>query len=323
MLQNEADPGLLARLLLSLGRRAGSGVVTVRGAGGRRAEVRVSAGRIIAIDGVDSGRVLGDVLVQSGDASPTACVDDEGRIANERIGTYLVRTGRVSAGAMEHAVRVQLRSRLAGLFAWSATAPTFTRITPVDSTADGAPTMQELVVHALRCMGGARAQSELVRELGGGTLRLSELGRELVTGAALRPEETAVVAMLERGATGEMLLSAFGSSHRALSFAHALRRIRAVEPANGAGRYSLLLRKHHELRRSSDATRLLEVPSDATPSEARRALRTLARDLHPDRFDGAPHDALRAVSAEVLKALVRAESELSGQQGALPRRRAR
>ncbi len=72
---------------------------------------------------------------------------------------------------------------------------------------------------------------------------------------------------------------------------------------------ALLLRKSRELARNVSARRLLDLPEQAGPAHARQALRRLAQQLHPDRFQA--RDArLHAISTEVMGALASAELEL-------------
>ena len=55
---------------------------------------------------------------------------------------------------------------------------------------------------------------------------------------------------------------------------------------------------------------LLDVPEGTGGSDARRALRKLVRDLHPDRFGDDVPAPLRRASAEIVTALVDAERSL-------------
>lgn len=324
MLDRDTGPGLLARSLATLARTQSTGTLTVSASGGLGARLVFSDGRLESVETLSgSGRVLGDVLVNEGSANASACVDDRGRAADEPIGRYLVRCGRASEGAVDHAIRIQMRARLASVFAWVAPALRFEPCAANSNQEGSGPSTADTVLHALRLSAPTSKSSDLLRELGHEKLGLTDFGRELLGAAALRPEESAVFAMLGRGATGAVLASTFVSSSSALAFAVILRRIRAVEPAGSDARYSLLLRKHRELRRSTDAARLLDVPPDASAVDARRALRILARDLHPDRFGAATDTAARAVSGEVLKALVQAEAELVARRRVESGRRAK
>ena len=49
----------------------------------------------------------------------------------------------------------------------------------------------------------------------------------------------------------------------------------------------------------------------ADGGEARRALRKLVRDLHPDRFGESAPEALRQASGEIVSALVEAEARIA------------
>ncbi|MEM1417998.1 MAG: hypothetical protein AAGH15_24080, partial [Myxococcota bacterium] len=71
------------------------------------------------------------------------------------------------------------------------------------------------------------------------------------------------------------------------------------------GSNALLLQKRRALARRAAPQELLGLPA-GDRTNARSALRQLARELHPDRFD----PALAATSGEVLRALLDAEASL-------------
>jgi curved DNA-binding protein CbpA len=52
---------------------------------------------------------------------------------------------------------------------------------------------------------------------------------------------------------------------------------------------------------------LLDLPVDADPADARRALRRLARRVHPDALGPSAPSALRRASSEIMSALIEAE----------------
>lgn len=83
----------------------------------------------------------------------------------------------------------------------------------------------------------------------------------------------------------------------------------AIERPAHDDAYALLLRKHRQLSRNASASALLDLPEAASEEHARRALRRLARKLHPDRFQ-AGDARLHAVSNVVMGALARAENTL-------------
>lgn len=318
MLQSNVGPGLLARALMTLARRSASGEVGIEAAGGRRAVVRLALGGISGIDHSEGGSVvLGDILMHEGALERELALDEAGRDGSEPIGQFLVRTGRASRGAVEHALRKQMRSRLRTLFEWERPRLGFRSTEAM--RADVTVPVAEAVLDALRHSPTPR---EEYRPLPGEVLTLTSFGRDLLRGAPLRPEEAAVAALLEVNATMDTIASAVHGHARAMRFASVLRRIGAAEPTSASGSYSLLLRKRQELRRSTDARTLLGIAPGSTKQEARRALRRLARDLHPDRFSQAEAGA-RELSAEVLKALVRAEAEIASDRSAMGAGRAK
>jgi hypothetical protein len=140
--------------------------------------------------------------------------------------------------------------------------------------------------------------------------KLTEAGDAMLVGAELRPEETAVIFWLRRGIRAEQIPSLPGCGLRGYRFAWMLKLLRCAAPKAG-GSYPLLLRKRRELRGRASARALLDLAEGAGANEARRALRKLVRDLHPDRFgDGVP-PALRRASGEIVTALVDAEARIA------------
>lgn len=146
-------------------------------------------------------------------------------------------------------------------------------------------------------------------ELGSGVYRLTESGGDLLRGVELRPEETALVFWLRRGVAAEEVPSLPGCGLRGYRFLWMLKLLRAAA-SRSSGSYPLLLRKRRELRNDAPAHALLDLPKGAAEGDARRALRKLVRDLHPDRFGDEVPAPLRRASAEIVTALVDAESKL-------------
>lgn len=147
-------------------------------------------------------------------------------------------------------------------------------------------------------------------DLGGGTYHLTEAGEALVLGAELRPEETASVFWLRRGVRAEDVPTLPGCGLRGYRFVWMLKLLRGAAP-KGGGSYPLLLRKRREVRRQASARALLDLPEGAGGHDARRALRKLVRDLHPDRFGDSVPPALRRASGEIVTALVNAEATIA------------
>jgi hypothetical protein len=147
-------------------------------------------------------------------------------------------------------------------------------------------------------------------DLGEATYHLTEAGEAMVLGAEFRPEETAVIFWLRRGVSAEELASQPGCGLRGHRFAWMLKLLGCAAPKAG-GSYPLLLRKRREVRSRASASALLDLPEGAGGRDARRALRKLVRDLHPDRFGNSVPEALRRASGEIVTALVDAEARIA------------
>ncbi len=166
---------------------------------------------------------------------------------------------------------------------------------------------------ALQVMRGALREvdtAEIRSDLGAAMYRLTEAGEAMLVGAELRPEETAVIFWLRRGISAEDIPSLPGCGLRAYRFAWMLKLLRCAAP-KAAGSYPLLLRKRREMRKRASAHALLDLPEGAGGQDARRALRKLVRDLHPDRFGDSAPPALRRASGEIVTALVDAEARIA------------
>lgn len=304
----------LARAFLALRRAEAVGVLEVR-SGQRCARVAIVDGTPRAVTPVPGAAdSLGDLL--AADASFDHAAHrrglDAGGPRRRKVGRWLVDTGAASEQAVANALRVQLRRRVVRLFHWHDTLYCFR----AGSSDIGCPHVadpvspEELVLSAMRAVVAQEPLESVRRRLGTGRLELTDLGEALVSHAPLWPAESAMVPLLRGGTTVERLISVTGGAGRALRALWALRLLGAAKPP-GAGRrsYQLLMRKRRELRGSASNARLLDMKPGASPTSARRALRVLAKDLHPDRFAS---EALKRSSGEVLKALVRAEAEVRG-----------
>jgi len=166
---------------------------------------------------------------------------------------------------------------------------------------------------ALDCMRARLTRvdaSEIRCDLGRGNYHLTPSGEALLVGAELRPEETAVLFRLRRGVSAENVETLPGCGLPGYRFLWMLKRLGAAAP-KACGSYPLLLRKRREMRRRASAHVLLDLPEGAKDGEARKALRKLVRDLHPDRFGEGVPAALRRASGEIVTALVDAEATLA------------
>jgi hypothetical protein len=167
-----------------------------------------------------------------------------------------------------------------------------------------------LSLDCMRVLGQGIDSVAIRAELGPESYHLTDAGEALLKRAELRPDETAVVFPLRRGATAEELLNLPGSGLAGTRFLLVLKRLRGAAP-RGGGSYPLLLRKRRELRRQASARVLLDLPECANDGDARKALRKLVRDLHPDRFGEGVPPALRRASGEIVTALVHAEAAIA------------
>lgn len=277
------------------------------------ARVGMRDGRVVAMKvSPDDGDSLGAALRRMG-----AWDEDKARAAGAPppgvpLGRWGVAIGATSEAAVSHALRKQLRRRIVRLFAID---PPELRLRAGSSDIGieelrEPPTSAELIVSALRQSVANEPLFSVRRRLGEGILVLTPLGRELLESAVLWPEEQVMRTLLERGASVDALCAAVRGEARALRLLFALRMLGACGPPEPRAGYAMLLRKTQQLRRGARATELLELPEHARGADVRRALRRLARRVHPDRFgDAAP--AIRAASHDVMKALVRAQREMN------------
>ena len=167
-----------------------------------------------------------------------------------------------------------------------------------------------LALHLVRASTSRVEVGAIRAELGNTVYHLTAAGEALVTGVELRPEETAALFWLRRGVLAEDVPTLPGCGVRGYRFVWMLKLLRCAAPRS-TGSYPLLLRKRREVREQASARALLDLPENARGQDARRALRKLVRDLHPDRFgDGVP-PALRRASGEIVTALVDAEAALA------------
>lgn len=146
-------------------------------------------------------------------------------------------------------------------------------------------------------------------EVGRGTYRLTDSGEAWIEEVGLRPPERAVVFWLRRGVNAEEVLTLPGCGLAGYRFLAALKLVGAATRPGGA--YPLMLRKRRQVRAQASPHALLDLPERAGRDEARRALRRLVRDLHPDRFEEGDSAGLRRASGEIVTALVDAEARIS------------
>ncbi len=169
---------------------------------------------------------------------------------------------------------------------------------------------RELALQTMRRAVKTMQASSIRAELRGGTYRLTSAGEELLDGLVLQPEEESVSVWLRRGIRAEDIVMLPGCGLPGYRFLCALKLLGAAAPRHG-GSYPLLLRKRQQVRRQASAYVLLDLPEGARGRDARRALRKLVKDLHPDRFGEETPPALLRASGEIVTALVDAEARIA------------
>jgi hypothetical protein len=282
----------LARLLFALAEHRRSASVLVRSSS-RLAEIELSHGRIVRVDGVES-EPLGDTLLRGGalDQARHGAALAEDPPAGP-VGEWLVQVGAAPREAVDRALVEQLHARLVRVFTWAQPHAT---LVPAGSAS------------------AAKVSADLVRAVWEGLLTLAReklpaLPTQHAAYTTTRRGLRILAQLRHAGIDVDAALSARGpASHE--SGAVLLRTLLTLGGLErDADSYSLLLRKQRELRRRATPSELLDLPERAGPAEARRAFKRLASRLHPDRFHGdAPE--LFALSSEILRALAGAEALL-------------
>jgi hypothetical protein len=309
----------IARALGTLGRTRATGTLDVTSGGWRRARIAIVDGVVRAISLPNGSTPLGDMLGALGAIDTPAYLRAlEQETPARPIGAWLVRHGTASEPAVSYALRRQLRDRLLSIMGWGATELRFSvGLTDIGQAhVDEPPPMADLVLGAVRRLTAGLPAHQVRRRLGGRRLGLTKRGRTIIAEAPLFPHERAMCAALGMGVAVDTCLAVGGNTVRAASSLYALSVVGAVaDPSTAHGVCSLLVRKRRQLQRRARAEELLDLPSPRAPvpraPEVRRALRRLARDVHPDRF---AHDdvALQRTSAEIMSALLDAERTLTG-----------
>lgn len=295
---SDAAP-LIVRTLDLLARGSATGTVVVASAS-RTGSISVIAGRIAHVEAAGAAPLIGELLG----------IDGEGHGREGWIGERLRRKGIVTGGAITGAHREQMRARLALMMSWRQVSVTLRAGTPRAAPGVDPALTADLVVEALRRT-VVDVPIALARDrLAAHAWALTPLGRSLAARAALHPDEAALVALLASPADLARIEQVTGNAPRAIRFAYALAFIDAAALPSEAGSMTLLARKTTEVRRAASATQLLDLPAYAQRSEARGALRKLARDLHPDRFAAHGSPAIQEASTVVVAAMTRAAASV-------------
>ncbi len=312
-----SDSVSLARAFVRLSNAKKTGVLKVFG-DQKSCRVSITSGTPRAVTPVPGGdEMLGDLLLRQGQLNwlkhQQALIKGE---PESPVGEWLIQTGAAPRSAVEAALLRQHRSRLRHLFFWLNLDYQF-----VEGSADvGLPLVTDptpigqLIFDLFRQIVSCDSSVQYDQENEDSVLRFTEIGRALLIGVKLSQEESLMCTLLERGCQSKAMRQKIGGSERAMRTLRTLRLLGAiVAKQDDLSPYSLLLRKRRQLRNSASPAMLLDLPNGASLSQARKALRRLAWQLHPDRFgpDAAP--ALHRASQQVMAALCCAESDLREQ----------
>ncbi|MBN1653274.1 MAG: J domain-containing protein [Deltaproteobacteria bacterium] len=265
----------------------------------------------------DEDEVLGDVLLRKGKLDRS--LHQRALIRGEPtgpVGQWLIESGAAPRAAVERALYEQHRSRIQRLFFWRKLDYLF-----VEGSADvGLPVIDcpvplgDLILDVFRQIVADSALAQVQKKDNDSVLYLTELGRAIVAETTLSKEEAQLVALLSRGSRIEAIdVTASGSDRTRLTL-NSLRLLGAVrEKKPEPSCYALLLRKQRQLRNAAGPDVLLDLPKGASIEQARKALRRLAWQLHPDRFAPDASPALYQASQRVMAALCSAEYNLREQ----------
>ena len=219
-----------------------------------------------------------------------------------------MRRGCAKRTSRVHALRTQMRRRMAALLGWQRVVLQFDRTSSEGPRLPEPIAARELVAHALR-RARPSVDADAAARLRTETWRL----RVCMDDVGLAPAERAMCVPLREGAVGEVVIAVGGNSAQALRTLHAWQRGGLIEAVR-RGDHRELLRKRQQLRRHANPRALLDLGPGASRADAKRALRRLVRKVHPDRFD----PQLARASEDVVRALVQAErahSSVGNHQG--------
>lgn len=313
------DAWAFARALLVIAERRASCDVrayTERG----ECRIRIASGALISVTGpTGHDDSLGDVLLRSGDLNAKqhyAALAQRGDADGKPVGAWLLAEQLATRGAVLHALRAQLRGRMLSLLScrelsFAQAAATDEQVAPA---LEEPPMVADVLLSCLRALARSHGDASAAPVLREGELRLSALGRALLTQATLWPEEDAVAALLMRRAERASIDALCRMHVRAYAVLALLEGLGgfagAPQTKSDRNSYGLLVRKRNQIRQGDSPYRLLDLAPGATSMEARKALRQFALHLHPDALGPDAPDALRKASGEIMGALIDAERAL-------------
>jgi hypothetical protein len=309
-----AGASTLCRVLMTLGRTGATGRL--------RADARTGRGFLCLREGCitavglhgSESMSLGEVLDAYGawDETRHAEALRDSDVASP-VGAWLVRNGVSSEAAVAAALRAQAVSRVQVMCGWDALELSFE---PGQASGLPQPMFEPLptpsvIIPMLRAW---VPRADLVlscARLTGKSFQLSAAGRALLAQRdILREPEERLLVLLGDGTPVEQAVVRSGSGQWGFGFVRALELIAAIELKSHSA-YPLLLQKRRQIREAASPHTLLDLPPGAGPQEARKALRRLVSDLHPDRLGTGVPEALHRVCSEVIRALVAADSSIS------------
>jgi hypothetical protein len=307
-----ADVISLARNLLTLARAGCTGILTIS-ASGKQCRVALVQGSARAATASGESALLGDWLLRRGELDVAAhAAALSGDSPCTPVGAWLVAHGVASQAAIERALQDQLRARVLLAFRWRDVSHVF----EPGSSDIGMPWLQEpvdvgqLALTAVRAVIDPLTLDGWLRARAQTALVLSAFGRALLRTSPFSELAPELDAVLSRGARVQQIVDACRGSDDALRSFGALYALGAIVPASQGNQYSILLRKRAQLRRRVSAAELLEVGRDARAQDVRRAVRRLAKHVHPDALGPLAPASLREASSELMRALLQAEREL-------------
>jgi hypothetical protein len=252
--------------------------------------------------GLDRAEATGTLLLQGQGRSATVSLE-EGHLVGANIDRRVASSAQQLLESIAHACKW---NDLVLRFAQTSTTTTWWKLgEPIAARA--------LALECIRVVVSRVDHSTMQADLGSRFYCLTESGEALLRGAALCREESAVVFWLRRGVDAEDVATLPGCGLRGYRFLFMLKLLGGAAPKQG-GSYPLLLRKRREMRRQAPPRELLDLPKEARSGDARRALRKLVRDLHPDRFSEGVPLALRRASSEIVTALIDAQAALASER---------
>ncbi len=309
-----ASATALCRVILALGRARATGILEVREQA-RNACVALADGKLAGLTVLGApSRCLGEVLDDIGawDCDAHGHAVQRG-LPSSPVGAWLISEGISSTGAVADALERQIHERLSHVVMWNRSEYSFV---PHLRGCQVALVEQPLAIRdavwvAMSYLARTVPRWRIRAEVGLGRLRSTAEGAKFSAVRALSSDQALLFSRLRDGASVERLLSGMKEGDARMRDLWILKLLGLAVPAS-SGAYGLLLKKRRQLERAVAAHELLEVPERSNARQARRALRRLVRDLHPDRFGGGAANVVRRASNEVVSALIRAEAQLKG-----------